>query len=116
MSQNTDDDALVIPATEAVERFRKGATLIDVRSENSKQTKGLIDGAISVDKTRLPDFFSADSPEFITVSADKDAEIIVVCGSINGSRPVAEWLSEQGYTNIHHVDGGYEAILGAQSE
>ena len=34
---------------------------------------------------------------------------MIVCGSINGSGPVAEALAARGYTDVSHVDGGFPA-------
>ena len=34
---------------------------------------------------------------------------MIVCGSVNGSGPVAEALAARGYTYVSHVDGGFPA-------
>lgn len=38
-----------------------------------------------------------------------DQPVVVVCGSVNGSGPVAEWLTGKGFIDVAHVDGGFPA-------
>ncbi|MDT5194114.1 MAG: hypothetical protein QOH20_868, partial [Mycobacterium sp.] len=38
-----------------------------------------------------------------------DQPIVVICGSVNGSSPVAEELIGLGYANVVQVDGAFPA-------
>ena len=46
-------------------------------------------------------------PEKIT--ADKTAEIVVMCHHGNRSAQVTAWLQQQGWTNVYNLDGGIDA-------
>jgi thiosulfate sulfurtransferase len=38
----------------------------------------------------------------------KESPILVCCYHGNSSQNAAHYLSEQGYTNVHSLNGGYE--------
>ncbi|MBN9632644.1 MAG: sulfurtransferase [Actinobacteria bacterium] len=90
----------LISAADAAERVAGGARLIDVRSEKGRSAAGALPGADIVDREQLEAAF-ADAP--------KDQPVVVVCGSVNGSGPVAEWLVGNGFIDVAHVDGGFPA-------
>lgn len=98
----------LITAEEGGSRVDSGALLIDVRSEATRGRVGAIDGATVVDRERLAELFDEGSPERIDGSS-KDRPVVVVCATINGSRPVAEWLRANGFDDVSHVDGGFDA-------
>ena len=106
---HTPEDPLLVQAREAFARVDAGALLVDVRSDRGREREGEIDGAVVVDRNRLPELFSDESPLKALRDVEKEQEIVVLCGSINGSRPVAEWLTVNGYDNVSHVDGGFAA-------
>ena len=95
----------LISADEALGRVDAGAALIDVRSTPVDP----IPGALPVDSEALLDAIVAAGIESI------DQEIVIYCGSINGSGPAARQLIEAGYTNVSHVDGGYGALKHAST-
>jgi len=99
----------LLTAAEGADWVRGGAVLIDVRSLPTRERVGGIAGAIVVDRERLPELFGSDSPERLTEVHSDEHPIVVVCGSVNGSRPVADWLVEHGHTSVAHVDGGFDA-------
>lgn len=99
---------LVTP-DEGAERVHNGALLIDVRSQATRERVGALSGAVVVDRERLPELFGDDSPDRLAQLASDDQEIVVVCGSVDGSRPVAEWLGANGFAHVAHVDGGFPA-------
>jgi len=90
----------LISATDAADRVAAGARLIDVRSEKGRAAAGALPGAEIVDRERLQETFAGASTE---------QPVVVVCGSINGSGPVAEWLVEHGFEDVAHVEGGFPA-------
>lgn len=99
----------LISAEEGASRVADGALLIDVRSEATRNRVGALSGAVVVDRERLPEMFGDDSPERLAELRDGDQPIVVVCGSVDGSRPVAEWLAANGFPGVVHVDGGFPA-------
>jgi rhodanese-related sulfurtransferase len=90
-----------VAASDARARVEAGARLIDVRSEAGRASAGTLVGATAVAKDAVAEF---------AATVDKDAEIVVFCGTTAGSGPVVDWLDEQGFTNVVHVEGGFEAL------
>lgn len=103
---------LIDPQTGS-DRVARGALLIDVRSQPTRERVGGLPDAVVVDRDRLPDLFGSESDDRLDGVDDLDRPIVVVCGSVNGSLPVAEWLLEHGYTNTVHVEGGFPSWIEA---
>jgi rhodanese-related sulfurtransferase len=92
-----------ISADDARGRVERGARIIDVRSQSGRAA-GSIVGAQPVAKDAVAEFAAATA---------KDTEIVVFCGTTAGSGPVVDYLDEQGFTGVVHVDGGFEALRDA---
>ena len=86
-------------------KVASGALLIDIRSAAGRAASGEIPGATLVDRDNLDALFGPSDHPAITV----DTPVVIVCGSIKGSAPVAEALAARGYTAVSHVDGGFPA-------
>jgi uncharacterized zinc-type alcohol dehydrogenase-like protein len=100
----------LISATEAADRVAAGALIVDVRPERFLADEGRNALATWVDRKNMDAYFTAGGANYLgSELADPDREIVVVCGSIKGSAPMAQWLLENGYTNVSHVDGGFAA-------
>jgi alkanesulfonate monooxygenase SsuD/methylene tetrahydromethanopterin reductase-like flavin-dependent oxidoreductase (luciferase family) len=97
--------APVQPAHDAGERVAAGAVLIDVRSAGGRAATGEIPGAKITDRNRLESLFDDAGTPLVSL----DTPIVVVCGSVNGSGPVARELRRRGFTDVTHVDGGFPA-------
>lgn len=107
-----DEAAALAPLTDAGDaqaRAREGAVVIDVRGTASVERDGALEGAIPVDRHNLAAEFGVDSPTRHAEVADLDTPVVVVCGSVRGSGPVAAELINMGYRNVVHVDGGFGA-------
>jgi len=93
----------ITPSTAAAarERVDRGALLIDVRSDAGRAATGAIEGATVVLKEDVAAF---------AATLDTDREVVIFCGTTAGSGPVADYLDEQGFTAVSHVEGGYEAL------
>ncbi|MET0811646.1 MAG: rhodanese-like domain-containing protein [Microbacterium sp.] len=102
-------DAPLITAEEAAQRAAAGALVIDVRSDAGRARDGVIPGSVRGDRDNLDAQFLIDSPEKLAEVTEWNQDIVIVCGSIRGSGPVAEQLREKGFTNVAHVDGGFPA-------
>ncbi|WP_173083450.1 rhodanese-like domain-containing protein [Phytohabitans rumicis] len=94
---NPPTPQLISPAN-AGERVADGALLVDVRSAPRREADGAIPGAVIADRNDLKAVFGLVSV---------DTPIVVVCGSVDGSRPVAEALVTDGFVNVAHVEGGF---------
>lgn len=92
------------PPVEAAAEVARGALLVDVRSAGGRASHGEIPGSTLLDRTDLDALFGPAHAPVISI----DTPVVVVCGSENGSRPVAEALAARGYT-VSHVDGGFPA-------
>ena len=90
-----------IPADAGLARIAAGARVIDVRSLAGRTATGSIDGATIVAKDAVAEFAA-------TVDADED--IVVYCGTTAGSGPVVDWLTDNGFTNVAHIEGGFDAL------
>ena len=113
MTDNTDTagrltPALVTPVLAAA-AVNGGAVLVDVRSAKGRGENGEVPGAIVADRDALDEQFGLDSPTKHAEIISLDQPIVVVCGSIAGSGPVAEGLLDRGFRNVVHIDGGFAA-------
>jgi len=111
MSENveTRPEAPLVNAAQARQRVADGAVLLDTRSPGGREKTGPIDGAIIVDRDNLDAEFDFGSPARHAEVASLDTPIVVVCGSVNGSGPVAQNLIARGFVNVVHVEGGAPA-------
>ncbi|MCE7984862.1 MAG: rhodanese-like domain-containing protein [Caldilinea sp. CFX5] len=90
---------LVDPQTANLLRERDDVLLIDVR-EQAEYDAGHIPGITLIPMGEIPSRL-ADIP--------KDKTVIVSCQSGRRSSQIASFLQEQGFTNIHDLDGGFSA-------
>ncbi|HWJ84174.1 MAG TPA: rhodanese-like domain-containing protein [Cellulomonas sp.] len=95
-----------VDAVHAAARVADGAFLIDVRSAAGRESTGSIPGATVVDRYTVDETFDLTSATKLAPVLSLDTPIVVVCGSVRGSGPVAAALREKGYTNVVHVEGG----------
>ena len=115
MSELTIDEAgalapLITPE-DGIAKVAAGAVLIDVRGAESQARDGSLPGAIPVDRHNVDAEFSFESPSRHLEVLAFDTPIVVVCGSVRGSGPVAAELREKGFTNVSHVEGGFGAYV-----
>jgi rhodanese-related sulfurtransferase len=98
-----------INAAEAAARVQHGALLVDVRSPAGRASAGLVPEAVIVAKDDVAVF--ADTQP-------TDRQIVVFCGSTDGSGPFVDYLDAHGFTDVAHIDGGFAALkaTGARTE
>lgn len=101
--------APTVTAQQAAAKVADGALLIDVRSEGGRSTAGPLPGAQVVGKDEVERKFGQDSPERLPAIESTATPIVVVCGSVLGSGPVAAHLIASGYTDVVQVEGGFPA-------
>jgi len=90
-----------ISVEEAQRRLRAGVPLIDVR-EPGETALGLPEGARAVPRAQLEANAAAHHP-------DRDAPLLLSCGSGKRSLLAAQALQAQGYTRLASVSGGFAA-------
>jgi FMN reductase len=94
-------DRRLVSPVEGLRRIAAGARVIDVRSNEGRDSAGTLDGAEVVLKPDVADWAR---------NVDPEKELVVFCGSVRGSGPVVEQLIEAGFSNIVHVDGGFDGL------
>ncbi|MCR1161734.1 rhodanese-like domain-containing protein [Paenarthrobacter sp. UW852] len=107
------EDAQLVTAAEAAKLIEQGALLIDVRSEGGRASTGAVPGAVVVNREHVEEDFNPESTHRLRQVTGTEQKIVVFCGSVNGSRPVAEKLKVLGYDHAVHVDGGFPALRDA---
>lgn len=99
---------LISPA-EAAARVAAGALIVDVRPERFLDEEGRNVLATWVDRYNMGEYFTAGGEQYLAEDlADPEREVVVMCGSVKGSTPMAEWLLENGRLKVSHVDGGFD--------
>ncbi|MFK4637852.1 rhodanese-like domain-containing protein [Paenarthrobacter histidinolovorans] len=113
VQDSVQEDTQLITAEEAAKLIEEGALLIDVRSEGGRASTGAVPGAVVVNREHVEEDFNPESAHRLVQVSGTDQKIVVFCGSVNGSRPVAQKLEVLGYANAVHVDGGFPALRDA---
>ncbi|ABM06466.1 rhodanese-like domain-containing protein [Paenarthrobacter aurescens] len=113
VQEAVQEDTQLITAEAAAKLIEEGALLIDVRSEGGRASTGAVPGAVVVNREHVEEDFSPESAHRLAQVSGTDQKIVVFCGSVNGSRPVAQKLKVLGYANAVHVDGGFPALRDA---
>ena len=101
--------APAVTAQEAAERVAEGAFLLDVRSDAGRSRTGAIPGAVVGDRYAIDEEFDLTAATRHAPVVSLDTPIVVVCGSVRGSGPVAAELRARGFTDVVHVEGGFPA-------
>lgn len=91
-----DNRNVIVTSTEAKEKLKAGALLVDVRTR-FEYDEGHIEGAI------LYPLDEINSDTVSTILPDKETAIIVYCQSGNRSSQALEKLKSLGYTNVYDL-------------
>src|SRR5690606_35010812 len=89
-----------ISPAEALRRMARGSRLVDVR-EPGEHAMGLPEGALPLPRAALE-----AEPERLT--PDREADLLLICGSGRRSLLAAEALRAKGYRRLCSVAGGYQ--------
>lgn len=76
----------------------KEAILVDIRDHDSFNMDH-DERAFHLTQDSLPDFL---------INVQKDIPVLVICYHGNSSQMVAQFLIDNGFTEVYSVDGGYE--------
>jgi rhodanese-related sulfurtransferase len=84
------------------------ATLIDLREAEELATTGKIPGSVHVPRGML-EFRADPTSPYHQAPLDPSQRIILHCASGGRSALAAAVLQDMGYTNVGHLDGGFNA-------
>lgn len=87
----------------------KGATLVDIRSEDRRATEGSIPGALMIERNVLEWRFDPASSARLPVATDHDIQVIVFCSEGYTSSLAAAALQDLGLWRATDVVGGFHA-------
>ncbi|GAA5194396.1 rhodanese-like domain-containing protein [Rugosimonospora acidiphila] len=94
---------------ETVEAGRRGALIIDTRTETQRLEQGEVPGAIVIDRTVLEWRLDPTSDARIPEAVDHDVEVVVICRQGYSSGLAAESLRSIGLWRATDLIGGVEA-------
>ena len=99
----TSEDALI--------KFNENqCNLIDLRDIRELQKEGQVEGANHIPRGMLEFWLDPDSPYFKEGKLDMDKEMVLFCAGGLRSALAAKTLSDMGFKNVSHIDGGFSAI------
>lgn len=75
--------------------------LVDIR-DNASFDEGHLDKAVHLTQENLPEFIA---------KTDRSVPVLVMCYHGNSSQSVAEYLNQQGFSDVYSIDGGYEGWI-----
>ena len=91
----------------AAELDQGNALLVDIREPNEREQGG-IPGATSAPRGML-EFWADPTSAYHRSEFDPSRRIILHCASGGRSALAADTLQQMGYTNVAHLDGGFNA-------
>lgn len=84
------------------------AVLVDLRESNERAQNGMIPGAVHAPRGML-EFYADPSSPYHREEFDPNRRIIFHCASGGRSALAADTVTQMGYTNVAHLDGGFKA-------
>ena len=93
---------------QAAREAADGALLVDIREENERREHGTIPGAVHMPRGML-EFYADGSLPYHRKELQRDRRIVLHCASGGRSALSADLLRDMGYTNVAHMDGGFNA-------
>jgi len=92
----------------ATERDAGEALVVDIRDADQRSADGAIPGAIHASRGML-EFYADPSSPYHRPEFDPNGRVILHCASGGRSALAADTLKALGYTNVAHLDGGFNA-------
>ena len=100
-----------INADEAYQMFQENkCNLVDIRELNELELTGSVDGASHIPMGNLETLLDPNSDVFINGLIDKDKEVVLFCAGGIRSEMSVKSLTEKGFKNISHIEGGFGSI------
>jgi rhodanese-related sulfurtransferase len=92
----------------AEEMERGDALLVDLREPGEREEHGAIPGAVHAPRGML-EFWADSSSAYHRAEFDPNRRVILHCASGGRSALAADTLQQMGYSNVAHLDGGFNA-------
>tara|TARA_B100000963_G_scaffold338581_1_gene335570 strand:+ start:446 stop:790 length:345 start_codon:yes stop_codon:yes gene_type:complete len=100
-----------INADEAYQMVQeKKCNLIDIRELNELERAGRVEGANHIPTGKLEVLLDPNSDVFKNGQIDNDKEVVLFCAGGIRSESAVKFLTENGYKNISHIEGGFASI------
>ncbi len=87
---------------------RGEALLVDLREPGERAEHGAIPGAVHAPRGML-EFWADPTSAYHRSEIDPNRRVILHCASGGRSALAADTLQQKGYTNVAHLDGGFNA-------
>ena len=105
------NDIKTINAEEAYQMVQENkCNLIDIRELNELELTGRVEGAKHIPMGNLDTLLDPNSEIFKNGQNDKDKETVLFCAGGIRSEMSVKSLTEKGFKNISHIEGGFESI------
>jgi rhodanese-related sulfurtransferase len=98
---------------EAAAAARRGALLVDTRTESQRRRQGEVPGALVIDRTVLEWRLDPRSDARISEATGDDLDVVVLCRQGYSSSLAAASLRDVGQHRATDVAGGVEAWIAA---
>ena len=92
----------------ATELERGDVVLVDLREPNERAQHGVIPGAVAAPRGML-EFWADPTSAYHRPEFDPNRRVVLHCASGGCSALAAETLQQLGYTNVAHLEGGFNA-------
>ena len=100
-----------ISADQAYQMLQENkCNLIDIRELNELELTGRVEGANHIPMGNLEILLDPNNEAFKNGQIDKDKEIVLFCAGGIRSEMSVKSLTEKGFKNISHIEGGFGSI------
>ena len=89
----------------------KKCNLIDIRELNELELAGRVEGANHIPMGNIEILLDPNSDVFKNGQIDKDKEVVLFCAGGIRSEMSVKSLTEKGFKNISHIEGGFGSII-----
>ena len=104
-------------AAEANKLLEKGEiTFIDIRDIRELWKEGTLKGAIHIPRGMLEFWLDPESSYYKEKKIGEIKKIVLYCALGMRSALAAKSLQDMGFTNVAHVDGGFDALKKSNAE
>ena len=100
-----------INADEAYQMVQENkCNLIDIRELNELELTGRVEGAKHIPMGNLEALLDPNSNVFKNNQIDKEKQVVLFCAGGVRSEMSVKSLTEKGFKNISHIEGGFGSI------
>jgi rhodanese-related sulfurtransferase len=100
-----------ISSEEALKLFNDNkCNLIDIREKGELDKTGRVENSNHIPRGMLEFWLDPDGPYFKSGKLDMNKDLVLFCAGGLRSALAAKSLTEMGFENVSHIDGGFAAI------